>query len=166
MYRGSAVGKSKSMLPPVEWSTWDSESSVDLVVASWQAPQRTQIDALPDVHPRLLGAVHRVARPHAERLVERRQVAQRADDAQMVRRVHVGLHLERERLGPDLGHPAERPADEVALRRREAADRLALPGLRRAGERLPAVLDAAEVGDGLALRLFAVDAQFAGDDVA
>src|SRR5205823_2584245 len=92
----------------------------------------------PNLHPYRVPPVHLVARPHAERLVERQHVRHRAGDTQKTRRMNVGLDANREILRSDLIHPAKRPADEVPLRRRQAAERFAFLVLPRLGERVPA----------------------------
>jgi hypothetical protein len=62
--------------------------------------------SLPDLHPRIIGAVHLVAGFDAERFVKGNQVGNGTSDTEKTRGVDVGLDADGEVLGTNLVHPA------------------------------------------------------------
>src|SRR6267154_5352583 len=111
----------------------------------------------PDLRAVLGLAPHRIAFLDAEGVVERLEVYQRADGAEVPGRVGIDGDLLAQRVLADVGAPHLRPREEEALLGGEAVDELLLLAGQGALERFQGEARAAQVGDVFPERELAVD---------
>src|SRR5690606_1245547 len=113
----------------------------------------------PDLHALLRRAPHPVARAHAERLMELRQVHHHRVGAVLARAVRIGEQSPAQLVLAVLAGPALRPTDEEALLPREAVDDRRLAAVERQAPGAIGHGESGEIGDVLTHGQLAIHVQ-------